>query len=64
MVFSKTAYLFLLAFGTFVNGQNLQITMLMKMKMKVPVVGPINITFDQTVAPGFYKDEDTTLEFI
>ena len=60
MVFSKIACLFLLAFGTFVKGQNLQITMLMKMKMKVPVVGPINITFDQTVAPGFYKAEEKT----
>ena len=60
MFFSKIACFFLLAFGTFVKGQNLQITMLMKMKMKVPVVGPINITFDQTVAPGFYKAEEKT----
>jgi len=60
MVLSKITCFFLLAFGTFVKGQNLQITMLMKMKMKVPVVGPINITFDQTVAPGFYKEEEKT----
>ena len=60
MVFSKISCFFLLAFVTFVKGQNLQITMLMKMKMKVPVVGPINITFDQTVAPGFYKAEEKT----
>jgi len=60
MVFSKIACLFLLAFGTFVKGQNLQITMLMKMKMKIPVIGPVKITFDQTVAPGFYKAEEKT----
>ena len=60
MVFSKIACLFLLAFGIFVKGQNLQITMLMKMKMKIPVIGPVKITFDQTVAPGFYKAEEKT----
>jgi len=60
MVFSRIVWLLLFIFSTFIKGQNLQITILMTMKMNVPVVGPIKITYDQTVAPGFYKSEEKT----
>ena len=38
--------------------QNLQIRVVGKMKMDVPVLGPFIVTFDQTVAPGFLKAEE------
>ena len=38
--------------------QNLQIRVVGKMQMDVPVLGPFIVTFDQTVAPGFLKAEE------
>lgn len=40
--------------------QNLQISLSMIMNMSVPVVGPISVSINQTVAPGFYKIEEKT----
>ncbi len=40
--------------------QNLQISLSMTMNMSVPVVGPISVSINQTVAPGFYKIEEKT----
>ena len=58
MIFCNIIYIFLFSFCTFLKGENLQITKLMEMKMEVPVVGPVIMTFNQTVAPGFYKNEE------
>ncbi len=38
--------------------QNLQIRIVGKMQMDIPVLGPFKMTFDQTVAPGFLKAEE------
>ena len=38
--------------------QNLQIKVVGKMKMDIPVLGPYKMTFNQTVAPGFLKKEE------
>ena len=38
--------------------QNLQIRVVGKMQMDIPVLGPFKMTFDQTVAPGFLKAEE------
>ena len=34
--------------------------MLREVKMNVPVIGPVKSTFDEVVAPGFYKVEEKT----
>ena len=38
--------------------QNLQIHKIVKMQMQIPVLGPITITINQTIAPGFLKMEE------
>ena len=38
--------------------QNLQIRVVGKMQLVIPVLGPFKMTFDQTVAPGFLKAEE------
>ncbi len=38
--------------------QDVQISLSVIMKMYAPVVGPINVKIDQTIAPGFYKYEE------
>ncbi|MBT4155803.1 MAG: hypothetical protein HOE56_09280, partial [Candidatus Marinimicrobia bacterium] len=51
-------YIFSLFLISFCFSQNLQIRVVGKMKMDVPVLGPFIVTFDQTVAPGFLKAEE------
>ena len=51
-------YIFSLFFISLSFPQNLQIRVVEKMKMDVPVLGPFIVTFDQTVAPGFLKAEE------
>ena len=38
--------------------EDVQISLSVIMKMYAPVVGPINVKIDQTIAPGFYKYEE------
>jgi len=43
---------------TVLIAQDVQISLSVIMKMYAPVVGPINVKIDQTIAPGFYKYEE------
>ena len=43
---------------SWIHSQDLQITIVGEMNMNAPVLGPIKMTFDQTVAPGFLKVEE------
>lgn len=38
--------------------QDLQVRIVSKMEMDVPVLGPVKIINDQTVAPGFFRSEE------
>jgi hypothetical protein len=51
-------YIFSLFCISLLFSQNLQIRAVGKMQMDVPGFGPIKMTFDQTVAPGFLKAEE------
>ena len=57
-------YIFLLFVISLSFSQNLQIRVVGKMQMDIPVLGPIKMTFDQTVAPGFLKAEEKILAII
>ena len=51
-------YIFSLFLISLSFSQNLQIRVVGKMQMDIPVLGPFKMTFDQTVAPGFLKAEE------
>ena len=51
-------YIFSLFVISLSFSQNLQIRVVGKMQMDIPVLGPFKMTFDQTVAPGFLKAEE------
>ena len=46
-----------LFFISFAYTQNLQVKVVAKTKIDIPVLGPVEMTVNQTVAPGFLKAE-------
>ena len=56
----RNKYLIFIIFFSFslLIAQDLQVSLSVIMKMSAPVVGPINVKIDQTIAPGFYKYEE------
>tara|TARA_B100000214_G_C23939226_1_gene614841 strand:- start:341 stop:1156 length:816 start_codon:yes stop_codon:yes gene_type:complete len=51
-------YIIKTIFISLVFSQNLQVKLVGKIEMRVPMLGPVVMTFEQTVAPGFYKTEE------
>tara|TARA_B100001996_G_scaffold327459_1_gene274324 strand:+ start:785 stop:1606 length:822 start_codon:yes stop_codon:yes gene_type:complete len=52
---------FLIILNLFISiifAQDLQVRIVGKFQMDVPAVGPFSMTFNQTVAPGFFKREE------
>ena len=59
MLRSANLLIFIIFFSLNIQyAKNLQISLSMVMNMSVPVVGPIRVRINQTVAPGLYKIEE------
>ena len=53
-------FIFSLFFISFSFSQDFQVRIVGRMYTEIPVLGPFKVTFDQTVAPGFFRSEEKT----